>query len=155
MRNTPERHQQLGEFFTTNHDRLQRAVARKLNARDELIADACADAWTILLRRPDITLDHRGFRWLLTVAINEALRLLRRTRGETPVGAFPADSRGHDDEDAPEPVDTEMSAAGERALELIEHAEHVQLFRELKPRERAALYLKALGYSYHEIMQLS
>jgi RNA polymerase sigma factor (sigma-70 family) len=156
MRNTPERHQQLGEFFTANADRLERAVARKIYARQELIADACADAWTILLRRPDITLDQAGFRWLVTVAINEARALLHRTRGETPVGTFQGDSRDGDD-DVPEPADTGASGTEKRALELIEHAELVELFRELKlkPREREALYLKALGYSYHEIERLT
>jgi RNA polymerase sigma factor (sigma-70 family) len=155
MRNTPERHQQLGEFFTANADRLHRAVARKTYARQELIADACADAWTILLRRPDITLDQKGFSWLLTVAINEAGRLLHRTRGETPVGTFQGDPRGHDDDDVPEPADTGTSAAGDRALERIEHGRLIELFLELKPREREALYLKALGYSYQEIARLT
>jgi hypothetical protein len=56
------------------------------------------NAWDILLRRDDITLDVRGFSWLTTVAINEALKLLHRTRGETPVGTFQAQACGHDDD---------------------------------------------------------
>jgi DNA-directed RNA polymerase specialized sigma24 family protein len=116
---------------------------------------ARANAWAILLRRADITLDARGFSWLTTVAINEALKLLRRTRGETSVGTFQAHARGPDDTDAPEPADTDAPGADERALERIEHTERVQAFRMLKPREREALYLRALGHSYSEIMQLT
>lgn len=156
MLRQPDCNDPLGQFFTTNAGKLERIVAHSINnARRELIEDACANAWAILLRRDDITLDARGFSWLTTVAINEALRLLRRTRGETPVGTFQADTRGHDDTDVPEPGDRDGSGADERALELIEHAERVEAFRQLKPREREALYLKALGHSYTEIARLS
>jgi RNA polymerase sigma factor (sigma-70 family) len=151
MRSTPQRQQQVGAFFADHSDRLQHAVARNIRARRELIEDACANAWAILLRRPDITLDARGLKWLTTVAVNEALMLLRRTRGETPVGP----SRGHDDDDVPPLADTDAPGADERALQRIEHAERVDAFRRLKPRERQTLYLKALGYSYREIAALS
>jgi hypothetical protein len=76
MQRKPDRNEQLGQFFTVNAGRLERVVARNVNnARRELIEDACANAWAILLRRADITLDARGFSWLTTVAINEALYL--------------------------------------------------------------------------------
>jgi DNA-directed RNA polymerase specialized sigma24 family protein len=88
------------------------------------------------------------------VAINEAIALLRRTRGETPVGTFQADARGHDDTDVPEPANADAPGADELALRRIEHAERVVAFRQakLKPREREALVLQALGYSYQEII---
>jgi RNA polymerase sigma factor (sigma-70 family) len=155
MQRKPDRHEQLGQFFAANAGKLERVVARNIHAPRALTEDACANAWAILLRRADITLDARGFSWLTTVAINEAIALLRRTCSETPVGTFQADTRGHDDTDVPEPGDTDAPGADERALELIEHAQRVRAFRRLKPREREALYLKALGYSYAEIMQLT
>jgi hypothetical protein len=40
-----------------------------ISAPRELIEDACASAWTIMVRRDDITLDPRGFSWLTTVVI--------------------------------------------------------------------------------------
>jgi hypothetical protein len=45
--------------------------------------------------------------------------------------------------------------AEQRALARIEHDERVDAVKTLKPREREALYLKGLGYSYHEIAKLS
>jgi RNA polymerase sigma factor (sigma-70 family) len=158
VRSTQERHQQVGEFYAANSDRLQRAVARKIRgARRELIEDACANAWAILLRRPDITLDAPGLNWLITVAVNEALALMHRTRGEIPVGAFQAESRGHDADDVPPLADTDAPGADELALRRIEHAERVAAFRQakLKPRERETLVLQALGYSYQEIAKAS
>ncbi len=150
-----DRDDRVGEFFAAHEGKLRRVVGRKINAPHALIEDACANAWAILLRRPDITLDEAGLKWLITVAINEALRLLHRTRGETPVGTFQRDPRDHTTDDAYAPADTDMPGADERALERIEHAERVDAFRELKPREREALYLKALGYSYREIARLT
>jgi RNA polymerase sigma factor (sigma-70 family) len=155
MQRKPDRNDQLGEFFAANAGRLERVVARSINARRELIEDACANAWAILVPRADITLDARGFSWLTTVAINEALKLLHRTRGETPVGTYQADARRHDDTDMPEPGNVDAPGADERALERIEHGERIQAFRQLKPREREALYLKALGHSYNEIGELT
>jgi hypothetical protein len=60
----------------------------------ELIEDACANAWTILVGRPDITLDARGFAWLVAVATNEALRLVSKTRPEHLAGGFLASRSG-------------------------------------------------------------
>jgi RNA polymerase sigma factor (sigma-70 family) len=155
MYNTPDRHQHVGEFFAANHARVHRAVARNITAPRALIEDACATAWTIMVRRSDITLDQRGLSWLITVAINEALHQKGRTSPETPVGTFQGSPRGHDDTDMREPGDTDAPAADEQALARIEHTERVQAFRQLKPREREALYLKALGYRYREIAALT
>jgi DNA-directed RNA polymerase specialized sigma24 family protein len=123
MHNKPGRQQQVGEFFAANNGKLQHAVARKITAPQVLIEDACATAWVILLRRPDVTLDHGGRAWLTTVAINEALRLLHRTRGETTIGTFQGDPHGHTDGDEREPANVDAAAADERALARIEHAE--------------------------------
>jgi DNA-directed RNA polymerase specialized sigma24 family protein len=40
-----------------------------------------------------------------------------------------------------------------QALDRIQHATRLQALTALKPRERQALYLKGLGYTYHEIGQ--
>ena len=70
---TRRRDQQVGTFFVTHADRLQRAVRRHVNhVGNELIEDACQMAWTTLLQRPDITLDARGLGWLTTVPMHEA-----------------------------------------------------------------------------------
>jgi dsDNA-binding SOS-regulon protein len=60
MHTKRDRNEQLGAFFAANTDKLERVVARNINAPRELIEDACANAWAILVRRPDITLDARG-----------------------------------------------------------------------------------------------
>src|SRR4051794_17721856 len=134
--------------------RLHHTVRRRSRAREQTIEDACQVAWTILLRRPDITLDHRGLHWLTVVATREAWRQASTAR-ETPVGSFQGGARGHDDEQIPEPAHPDDRSAEQRALARIEHEERVDVLKTLKPREREALYLKGLGYSYHEIAHLT
>ena len=53
------------------------------------------------------------------------------------------------------PAHPDERSAEERALARIEHDERVDADQALKPREREALYLKGLGYSYQAIMRLT
>ena len=147
---SPARHDEIGAFFAANADRLRRAVHRSARAPEHTIEDACQAAWTILMGRPDITLDGRGLSWLVTVATREAWRLAS-TSDETPVGSFQGGATGHDAEQMPEPAHPDDRSAEQRALARIEHDERAEAVKTLKRREREALYLKGLGYSYHEI----
>jgi DNA-directed RNA polymerase specialized sigma24 family protein len=104
----------------------------------------------ILLRRPDITLDDRGLSWLATVAIREAWQHAASAR-ETPAGGFAFSGGG----ELAEPAHPDDRSAEQRALTHIEHDERVRAFATLKPREREALILKGLGYSYQEIAKLT
>jgi DNA-directed RNA polymerase specialized sigma24 family protein len=137
---TERRDDQIGAFFATHAERLQRAVRSSVQrVAGEIIEDACQVAWTKLLRRPDITLDSRGFGWLTTVAVHEAWRQGSLAH-ERPAGAFTT---------PPDP------GTDDKALDRIEHQERLQAMHVLKPREREALYLKGLGYSYQEIMTIT
>ena len=145
------RDQQIAAFYAQHAAALQRAVARRAHAPEQTIEDACQIAWAALLRRPDVTLDQRGLAWLATVAAREAWRLASRAR-EIPAGAYLPD----DPEPGilPEPpADTTDPADQAAARE--QHAQRVEDFARLEPREREALYLKALGYRYQEIAELS
>jgi DNA-directed RNA polymerase specialized sigma24 family protein len=145
------REQDIATFYARHATALRHAVARRPHAPEHTIEDACQTAWAILLRRADITLDHHGIAWLTKVATRDAWRIATRNH-EIPAGAFATG-------------DTEPGTLSEPAGPGTDPAEHV-VAREhhdqraadvarLKPRERQALYLQALGYSYHEIAQLS
>jgi hypothetical protein len=83
------------------------------------------------------------------VAINEAFALLRRTRGETPVGTLQAETHGHNNSEAREPADTNVLSIDERALEHIAHTQRIEAFLLLKPREPEALYLNGTRLLLH------
>src|SRR2546421_12958799 len=76
------RHEQIGAFYADNAVKLQRTVARHVNANGTVVEDACAIAWCQLLRRPDIRLGVDGFWWLYRVAVHEAWRLCADERRE-------------------------------------------------------------------------
>jgi DNA-directed RNA polymerase specialized sigma24 family protein len=152
---SPERREQVAAFFAAHAHRPRRIVARHARGNDDIADDACTTAWTALVRRPDITLDSRGFSWLTTTAIHEVWQLHARRRHEIPVGTFQLTSRGHDDEDMAEPADALAVETETQALDRVHHAADLAAFKTLKPRERDALYLHGLGYRYHEICDLS
>ena len=100
--------------------------------------------------RPDVTLDQRGLAWLATVAAREAWRLASSAR-EVPVGYLPGDPEPGI---APEPP-ADTTDPADQVVAREQHAQRVQDLARLKPREREALYLKALGHSYQEICELT
>jgi DNA-directed RNA polymerase specialized sigma24 family protein len=95
-----------------------------------------------------------GRAWLVTVALHEALRHYRRERVETPAGAF---RTPYADCAAPgelrEPVGDDRDLA-DRVADKLVHARRLSDLRTIKAQDRQALYLKALGFRYHEIAAL-
>ena len=148
-----DRTQQISDFYAAHAHRLRAFVGRKTGAPTEAVADACQNAWTILLRRPDISLDARGLAWLSVVAVHEVHHQWRDRAHNLPMGAL---SLGTGDPgELSEPVATGDGGVEELAAAHLEHAERVADLAVLKPAERTALYLQALGYRYREIAALT
>jgi RNA polymerase sigma factor (sigma-70 family) len=148
---TSARAEQIATFYAQHAVALQRTVARRAHAPEQTIEDACQNAWATLLRHSDVTLDQRGLAWLATVAAREAWRLASRAR-EIPAGAYLAGD--------PEPgilaePPGNTTDPADQAAAREQHAQCVEDFARLQPREREALYLKALGHSCQEIAALT
>lgn len=134
----------LAAFYTHHHQQLRWRVRR--DAPGTVVADACASAWLTLVRRADIRLNADGLAWLTTVAIHEAWRLARRD--EHPSGLFLTERELSEPAGpAADPLD--------RAIAAEQHHDRVARFAALKPREQRDLLLKAGGYSYDEIAQIT
>jgi len=131
------------ELYRRHHRDLHRAVARAVNARRELIEDACQTAWAILLRtQPD---RHAIVAWLRVVAIHEAYRLSAIERRETRLPNRRADHR-----------DGEDLVADPHTLEdALEALEALRALAALPARQRVDLTLKVAGYTYEEIRILT
>lgn len=147
-----DRREQIGAFYRRHATRLQQHVRRHAHVPEQTLEDACQHAWTILVRRPDIRLDVGGFNWLATVAVREAWD--RSVQRETPIGAFVGATRSFE-HDRTEPPARDDRSAEDRALDRIDHRERMDTLATLKPREREALVLQGLGYSYDEIARLT
>ena len=147
---TANRTAAISAFYTANADRLMRAVRGAAATSDQTIEDACQNAWTVLVRRPDVALDAAGFAWLRRVATHEAWRLCGQQLDENPAGDFHGPANQTPGE-LGEPIARDPRSAEDRALARIEHRERLAWLAALKPAEREALVLQGLGYSYREI----
>jgi DNA-directed RNA polymerase specialized sigma24 family protein len=148
-----DRTRQISDFYAAHAHRLLALVGSKTGAPTEAVADACQSAWVTLLRRPDINLDARGLGWLTVVAVHEVHHQWRDRRRNLPMGAL---SLGTGDPgELEEPAATGGAGVEELATAHLEHAERVADLAALKPAERTALYLKALGYRYREIASVT
>ena len=144
-----ERARPISDFYAAHAHRLRALVGSKTGAPSEAVADACQSAWVTLLRRPDINLDARGLAWLTVVAVHEVHHHWRDRTRNLPMGAL---SLGTGDPgELDEPAATGEAGVEELATAHLEHAERVGDLAVLKPAERTALYLQALGYRYREI----
>jgi DNA-directed RNA polymerase specialized sigma24 family protein len=141
----------ITRFYGERAGRLQRLVTRRATAPPQVIEDACQVAWMHLTRRPDIPLDASGFAWLAVVATREAWT--QATPKDQPAGVF----IGFDGDQPAELA--EPAGPGSDPLELAiaheGHAERLEAFATLKPRERRDLLLKATGYTYDEIAAMT
>jgi DNA-directed RNA polymerase specialized sigma24 family protein len=140
---TPPARGDEAELYRRHHRDLHRAVARAVNARCELIEDACQTAWAILLRtQPE---RHAIFAWLRIVAIHEAYRLSAIERRETRIARCRAENR-----------DGEEFIADPHTLDdALEALEALQALAALPARQRVDLTLKVAGYTYEEIRILT
>ncbi len=140
----------LVELLARDGARLRNQAARHSGGVVET-EDVLQDAYVTFLRRfeapPDAALP-----WLMVVIRHRAWQLAaRRRRHEAPIAPHPTDAfdpSGHffallDERPGP-------AEQLERCEEL---ARRIELFRALKPDERTALALFALGYSYREIAE--
>jgi RNA polymerase sigma-70 factor (ECF subfamily) len=127
-------------LFREQDAHLRRTLRRRFNSAvpDVLIEDACASAWAIAWKRRDAIPEENPVGWLVVVARNELLGLLRQRRAETP--AEPPASAG-----APM-ADPELA---------LERREAVELLNGLGVNQRVALTLRAAGFSYREIAAIT
>jgi RNA polymerase sigma factor (sigma-70 family) len=134
---TTNRAELLGDeadLFLAHHEPLLRHVARAVPDNQAVVEEACAFAWSELLRRQPRR--DRVVAWLAVVARHEAIRLARRARRE-PCTAHPGD-------------DVLWASGGDLARTLDTRAA-LQLVATLPARKRAVLGLRLGGYSHAEI----
>jgi RNA polymerase sigma factor (sigma-70 family) len=148
---SPKRRREIADFFAAHERDVRQTIAYRVRELPAAaIEDACQTAWETLSRRPDVDLRTTGRAWLVTVALHEALRHCRRERRETPAGTF---HTPYSDGDKPhglrEPASDDRELADEVADQIL-HARRLKDLRLIKSQDRQALYLKALGFQYHE-----
>ena len=131
--------------LASRHASSMLAVARRYSLCADDAHDACQRALEILLRRAD-SLDPAGApAWLRTVVKHEALAIRaarRRIVGPAEVDLDRTEAG-------------ELEPADERALDGERMGRSTEALSRLKPQEVRALVLKAQGYSYREIAEIT
>ncbi len=140
----------LEHLLAANGDRLlshARRHAQRAADAEEALQTACA----LFLERYEGGCDPLA--WLYTTVKREAWAIRRRGSRRRECGfTGPKDSGGS--YDLTETLSADTSDPEQRALRRELHREHRGALAALKPAERTALLLRALGYTYHEIMAL-
>ena len=128
-----------GRAVRRHHRGLLRAVARSVNASEELIEDACQSAWVTLLRcQPDRS--PALFAWLRTVAVHQAFRLSHQERRNVLLEDGGGDHQWEALLGLSQPLEDAIEAR--RALETL---------AALPVLQRDDLALLVAGFSYREI----
>jgi RNA polymerase sigma factor (sigma-70 family) len=130
----PELRGDEADLFLAHHEQLLRYVARAVPQYPSHVEEACAFAWSELLRlqpRRD-----RVVAWLAVVARREAIRLAQRARRELCAADPGARPLWASDRDLTRTLDTRAA---------------LQLVATLPARRRAVLGLRLGGYSHVEI----
>jgi RNA polymerase sigma factor (sigma-70 family) len=131
--------------LASRHASSMLAVGRRYSLCADDAHDACQRALEILLRRAD-SLDPEGApAWLRTVVKHEALAI--RAARRRIVGPAEVDL------DRTEAC--ELAPAHERAVDGERMGRSTEALSRLKPQEVRALVLKARGYSYNEICEIT
>lgn len=129
----------LGELYRLFSGRLLRIVRGSVRAPAPMIEDACQLAWSRLLHQPELVEPERAAGWLITTALREALKSVRRAGYEASLetmienGIDFASSRDR----SPEP--------------LLESHERLGMLSSLSERQQRLLWLYGLGLTYEEI----
>lgn len=122
---------------------LPRIVSREVNASTAVIEDACQFAWLRLVIHAARVDEDRVLAWLVTTAVRQAVRLVRRDRRELSLDAV--DRGGELNLPDVSPLPDQRAVWREQLTEL----------RALPVRPQRLLWMHALGFSYAEIAALS
>jgi RNA polymerase sigma factor (sigma-70 family) len=133
---------ELEQLYARSAGQVRRRVRSDVNAPEAVIDDACQVAWIRLLHHRERVRREAAVPWLVTTAVHEALKLIRRAGHEVSLEVLieaAGDAPLSESEVGPSPEET----VGRRlALEELE---------ELSERQRRLLWMQGLGFSYAEI----
>jgi RNA polymerase sigma factor (sigma-70 family) len=131
---------EVGELYAHRAEQVRRLVRHEVRAPEPVIEDACQVAWIRLVGHRERVHRDTAVAWLVTTAMHEAFRLIRRANRDLPLEAL-VDDNGHLGE----------AATGPSPEEIVEHRMRLQVLRSLSERQRQLVWLQGLGLSYAEM----
>jgi len=135
------------------HDRVFRRTARRYSICADDAEDAYQRALEILLTKAPPIEGEPLVRWMQTVTKREALAV--RKQRERLLGAPRPSTEGEMERDPLDLIASDAPGPNDRAARRERVARSGEALRALKPQEVRALTLKAQGYSYAEIGEIT
>lgn len=130
----------VGELYQALSKRLERIVRVDVRAPEPVIEDACQFAWSRLVDHRSRVRRETALGWLVTTAVHEAFKLLRRAGRE--VSLETVAEQGADLWTAPTACGPDM---------VCEQRERLAALSSVSVRQQRLLWLYGLGLSYEEI----
>lgn len=127
--------QEVAELYAVHAVRVRRLVHLRLTAPETVVEDACQVAWMRLVRDRARARRRSAARWLVQVAVHEALKLMGTGERDLPL----------------EQVNTAPLGAPDLLEELAEHRVRLDALERLPERQRRLVWLQGLGFSYAEM----
>jgi RNA polymerase sigma factor (sigma-70 family) len=152
-RDATESRRRAASELIDSHDRVFRRTARRYSICADDAEDAYQRALEILLTKAPPIEGDALVRWMQTVTKREALAV-RRQR-ERLLGSPRSPSDDDDDRDPLDFIASESPGPNDRLARRERVARSGEALRALKPQEVRALTLKAQGYSYAEIGEMT
>jgi RNA polymerase sigma factor (sigma-70 family) len=132
----------IGELYALHARRLEQIVRVDVRAPQPLIEDACQFAWSRLLFHEHRIRRDTALPWLVTTAVREAFKLIRREVRELSLECVL--------KDATEPLIRLGVPAPE---EQVEHRQRLADICRLPERQQRLMWLHGLGLRYDEIAE--
>ena len=135
---------EVGELYALRAGQVRRLVRHEVRAPEPVIEDACQVAWIRLVGHRERVHRDAAVAWLVTTAMHEAFRLIRRANRDLPLEVLVDDN-----------CDLGEAAVGPSPEEIVEGRMRLQLLRSLPERQRRLVWLQGLGLSYAEMAELT
>ena len=131
---------EVAELYARSAGLVRGQVCSEVTASEAVIDDACQFAWIRLLHHRHRVGRDRAVSWLITTALHEVFKLVRRD--------------GHDlslEELMEDTGDLRINRTGPPPEEAVGARQRLELLRELPERQERLIWLQGLGFNYPEM----
>ena len=130
----------VGELFEHRAGQVHRLVRHEVRAPEAVIEDACQVAWSRLVTHRERVGRDTVIAWLVTTAMHEAFKLLRREQFELSLESL-LDER----------TDLGGAVLAPAPEEIVAQRARLDALRALAARQRQLVWLQGVGLSYAEM----
>jgi RNA polymerase sigma factor (sigma-70 family) len=133
----------VAALYAAQAGRVRHSVRASVRAPDPVIEDACQFAWSRLVLHRGRVRPETASAWLVTTAIHEAFKLLRREAREVSLEGL-LERAGEAGWLGPTPAVTSLE-------EVVQRRARLESIGSLPERQQRLVWLQGLGFSYDEM----